>query len=80
MAQAGCACVLARPENAGKIGLFAALNGTESLAPVYPGDQLVIELELPPAKKVFGKGNGTISVDGRVVFTCSLMFAIANPT
>ncbi len=80
MAQAGCACVLARPENAGKIGLFAALNGTESLAPVYPGDQLIIELELPPAKKVFGKGNGTISVDGRVVFTCSLMFAIANPT
>lgn len=79
MAQAGCACVLARPENQGKLGLFAALNNVESLAPVYPGDQLMIEITLPPAKKVFGKGSGVIKVDGKTVFAASLMFAIADP-
>ena len=80
LAQAGCACVLARPENQGKLGLFAALNNVESFAPVYPGDQMVLEITLPPPKKVFGKGSGTIKVDGKVVFTASLMFAIADPS
>ena len=79
MAQAGCACVLARPENAGKLGLFAALMDAESFAPVYPGDQLVVDVTLPPARKTFGKGSGTISVDGKVVFKSSLMFAIVDP-
>ena len=79
LAQAGCACVLARPENAGKLGLFAALMDAESFAPVYPGDQLVVDVTLPPARKTFGKGSGTISVDGKVVFKSSLMFAIVDP-
>ena len=80
LAQAGCACVLARPENAGKLGLFAALMDAESFAPVYPGDQLVVDVTLPPARKTFGKGSGTISVDGKVVFKSSLMFAIVDPS
>ena len=79
MAQAGCACVLARPENAGKLGLFAALMDAESFAPVYPGDQLVVDVDLPPARKTFGKGTGKIYVDGKLVFTSSLMFAIVDP-
>lgn len=79
MAQAGCACVLARPENAGKLGLFAALMDAESFAPVYPGDQLVVDVDLPPARKSFGKGTGKIYVDGKLVFTSSLMFAIVDP-
>ena len=79
MAQAGCACVLARPENNGKLGLFAALMDAESFAPVYPGDQLVVEVDLPPARKSFGKGTGRIFVDGKMAFTSSLMFAIVDP-
>ena len=79
LAQAGCACVLARPENAGKLGLFAALMDAESFAPVYPGDQLVVDVDLPPARKTFGKGSGKIYVNGKVVFQSSLMFAIVDP-
>lgn len=79
LAQAGCACVLARPENTGKLGLFAALMDAESFAPVYPGDQLVVDVDLPPARKTFGKGTGRIYVDGKVVFSSSLMFAIVDP-
>ncbi|MBR7104494.1 MAG: 3-hydroxyacyl-ACP dehydratase FabZ [Lentisphaeria bacterium] len=77
-AQSGCACVLARPENAGKIGYFMAIDHAESLAPVYPGDQLVIDLILPPAKSRFGKGGCEIRVDGKVVFKINLMFAIVD--
>ena len=79
MAQAGCNSVLARPENKGKLGLFAALMDSESFAPVYPGDQLVVDVDLPPARKTFGKGSGKIYVNGKVVFSSSLMFAIVDP-
>ena len=54
-AQAGCACVLSRPENAGKLGFFMSIDNAESLVPVVPGDQLVIECDLPPSKSRFGK-------------------------
>ena len=78
-AQAGCACVLSRPENAGKLGLFMAIDSAESLAPVLPGDQLEIHIELPPAKGRFGRGSGFGRVCGEERFRITLMFAIVDP-
>ncbi|MBQ4335777.1 MAG: 3-hydroxyacyl-[Lentisphaeria bacterium] len=78
-AQAGCASVLARPENAGKIGYFMSIDRAECFSPVYPGDRLVCEITLPPAKGRFGKGTGRILVGGRTVFEITLMFAIVEP-
>lgn len=78
IAQSGCACVLARPENAGKIGYFMSIDRAESFAPIYPGDQLVCDIVLPPAKSRFGKGTGSIRVDGKLVFEITLMFAIVD--
>ena len=77
-AQSGCACVLARPENAGNLGYFMAIEHAESVAPVYPGDQLIIDLILPPAKSRFGRGGCEMRVDGRTVFKINLMFAIVD--
>ena len=77
-AQSGCACVLARPENVGKIGYFMSIDNAESLAPVYPGDQLVIDLTLPESKSRFGKGGCIMRVDGKEVFRINLMFAIVD--
>lgn len=77
-AQSGCASVLARPENAGKLGFFMAIDSMESLAPIIPGDQVVIRIYLPPSKSRFGKGSGEAVVDGKVVFRISLMFAIVD--
>ena len=77
-AQSGCATVLARPENAGKIAVFMAIEDMESLAPIVPGDQVVIHINLPPSKSRFGKGNGYGEVDGKVVFKISLMFAVVD--
>ncbi len=78
IAQVGCACVLSRAENAGKLGLFAAIPEAESFAPVFPGDQMVCEVVLPPSKKAFGKGSGVIKVNDKVVFKITLMFAIVD--
>lgn len=78
MAQSGCASVLARPENAGKIGYFMSIDRAECFAPVYPGDRLVCEINLPPSKGRFGKGNGLIKVGDRKVFEITLMFAIVD--
>ena len=77
-AQAGCACVLSRPENAGKLGFFMSIDFAESLIPVVPGDQLVIECDLPPSKSRFGKGSCRMTVDGVEVFKSAIMFAIVD--
>jgi len=77
-AQSGCATVLGRPENAGKIAVFMAIEDMESLAPIVPGDQIVIHINLPPSKSRFGKGNGYGEVDGKVVFKIALMFAVVD--
>ena len=77
-AQSGCATVLGRPENAGKIAVFMAIESMESLVPIVPGDQVVIHINLPPSKSRFGKGNGYGEVDGKVAFKISLMFAVVD--
>ena len=45
LAQAGCAPILARPENKGKLAFFGAINNAEFYHPIHPGDQLRIELK-----------------------------------
>ncbi|MGE4563681.1 MAG: 3-hydroxyacyl-ACP dehydratase FabZ [Victivallaceae bacterium] len=78
LAQAGCIGVLAREENRGKIGYFMSIDRAECFAPVYPGDQLICDITIPAGKGRFGKGNGTIKVDGKVVFEIIMMFAIVD--
>ena len=77
-AQAGCASILARPENEGKLGYFMSIDGAESFAPVMPGDQLVIKFNLPAGKSRFGKGSGEMLVNGKTVFKVTLMFALVD--
>jgi 3-hydroxymyristoyl/3-hydroxydecanoyl-(acyl carrier protein) dehydratase len=77
-AQASCASILSRPENAGKLGFFMSIDSAESLVPVVPGDQLVIECDLPPSKSRFGKGSCRMTVEGVEVFKSAIMFAIVD--
>ena len=77
-AQAGAACVLSRPENEGKLGVFMAIDRAESFAPIVPGDQIAVDATLPPSKSKFGKGPCTIYVEGEKRFEINLMFAIVD--
>ena len=78
-AQSSCASILARPENAGKLGFFMAIENAVFYRPVYPGDQMIIKADLPAAgKSKFGKGSGKIYVGDELVFEITLMFAIVD--
>ena len=79
LAQAGCVSVLSRPENKGKIGYFMAIEDGESFAPVFPGDQLVLDATLPATRSRFGRGSGKIYVGDRLISDFSMMFAIVDP-
>ncbi len=78
VAQAGCACVLSRPENAGKLGYFMSIEHAEFFNPVLPGDRIVCEFELPQGKSRFGKGTGSVKVGDRLIMNITLMFAIVD--
>lgn len=78
-AQAGCACVLSRPENQNKLGYFMAIDEAESLSPVLPGDQVICEAILPDTEKSrFGKSSTIMRVGNREVFKITLTFAIVD--
>ena len=77
-AQSGCASVLSRPENAGKLGFFMAIDKAVFIRQVRCGEQMIIEIDLPESKSRFGKGSGVIRVGEEVVAEISLMFAIVE--
>ncbi len=78
IAQAGCVHTLLRPENKGKIAYFMSISDVEYYAPVRPGDQLKIEVAIPPGGSKFGKGKGLITVDGKIVSKGNITFALVE--
>jgi len=76
IAQAGCISVLSREANRGKKAFFMSIDNTEFLKPVRPGDQLVLDVEIPDTKSKFGKGHGSMIVNGEVVTKSEIMFAL----
>lgn len=76
IAQAGAINMLSQPHNRGKIALYASINEFEAHRPLFPGDRLVCDLETPVDETKFGRGIGSIKVDGKVAATLSLSFAI----
>ena len=77
-AQSGCACVLSRPENAGKLGFFMAIDSAVYHRRVYPGERMLIDIDLPEGKSRFGKGSGIIRIGNEVIMEVSLMFALVD--
>jgi len=76
-AQIGCAVALLTPGNEGKIGYFMSIDEGRFLAPIVPGDQVVIELELNQRGR-FGAAEGTLRVGDRVVAEVLLKFAVMD--
>ena len=56
----------------------ADAESAEFKAPVFPGDQLVMTIELPTITRRFGKGTGTLSVGGQVVTELAMAFALVD--
>jgi 3-hydroxyacyl-[acyl-carrier-protein] dehydratase len=78
LAQAGTILLLSQPENRGKIGLFAGIDGLKFRRVVGPGDQLRLEVEFTMRRGPIGKGRARATVDGQVAVEGELTFAVSD--
>lgn len=74
MAQTGGVLIFSKEENKGKIPLFAAIDKAKFKKPVYPGDQLIIKVEILKMLRGVGKAKAEAYVDGNLVAEAELMF------
>ena len=79
LAQVGAVALLSLPENKGKIGFFAGIDGFRFRRPVVPGDSLRLEVTLTKMRGPVGKGSAKAIVEGKTVAEGELTFAIGNP-
>ncbi|HPN84016.1 MAG TPA: hypothetical protein PK821_01650 [Victivallales bacterium] len=78
VAQAGCVLTLSKPANKGKIAYFMAIDEAECFEPARPGDQLIIDVDVPEGSSKFGKGEGRIMVGDKLISRTVMMFAVVD--
>lgn len=78
LAQTGAVAILSKPEFKGKIAYFAAINSAKFKGKVVPGDVLTLETELIKVKGPIGVGSAKAYVDGKLVTSAELTFAIGD--
>lgn len=76
LAQTGAIAILQKEEFKGKLALFAGINKARFKQQVFPGDTLKLEVEIVKLRGPIGIGAATASVDGKLVCSAELMFAI----
>jgi 3-hydroxyacyl-[acyl-carrier-protein] dehydratase len=78
LAQTGSVAALSLPDNQGKLGLFAGIDGVRFRRQVVPGDTLRLEVKLDRMRRGVGKGAAVATVGGQVACEGELMFALVN--
>ena len=79
MAQAAGIIMLRRVSNEGKTAFFMSCDKVKFRKAVRPGDQLVIRAKLTKSRgNKIGVAEATCTVDGEVVSTGELMFALLD--
>lgn len=78
-AQTGAIYMLSREENRGKLAYFMGIDDIQFFRPVFPGQQLRLEIEMPESKSKFGKGHGCLFADGEMASETTMLFAIVDP-
>lgn len=76
LAQVGAVVILSCPEFKGKTAYFGAINSAKFKRKVFPGDVLMLEVEMIRQKGPIGIGKATATVDGEIAVIAELTFAI----
>lgn len=76
LAQVGAVAILSLEANKGKTAYFAAINHAKFKGKVTPGDVLMLETALTKIKGPMGIGEAKATVDGKLVASAELTFAI----
>ena len=80
MAQVGGVALLSMPENKGKLALFGGIKNARFRRQVTPGNVLEMTCTLTKQKGPVGIGEAKATVNGQVVATAELTFAlVAGP-
>ena len=78
-AQTGAIYMLSREENRGKLAYFMGIDEIKFHRPVFPGQQLRLEIDMPDTKSKFGKGNGCLYADNELASETTMLFALVDP-
>lgn len=76
LAQVCGVLVLKREENKGKLAYFAAINNTKFRRPVFPGDVLILKIEITKHRKKVIQARGTAMVGEKIVTEGDLLFSV----
>lgn len=76
LAQVGAVAILSLEDNKGKTAYFAAINHAKFKGKVTPGDVLMLETALTKIKGPMGIGEAKATVNGKIVASAELTFAI----
>ena len=79
IAQVAGIAMLKRAENITKMAYFMSAEDVKWRKPVYPGDVLVIEVELTKIRGKIGKAKGMCKVRGELVSEATVTFALMEP-
>jgi 3-hydroxyacyl-[acyl-carrier-protein] dehydratase len=77
LAQCGAVAVLSKPENRGRIALFAGIDEVRFKRVVRPGEVLELECEVEAVRGPVGRGRVRASVGGTLAVRGTLTFAVA---
>lgn len=78
LAQVGAVAILSLEENKGKTAYFGAIKNCRFRGKIVPGDKVKLETKIMKSKGTIGIGKAVASVDGKVVVTAELTFAIGD--
>lgn len=78
LAQTGAIVLLSKEEFKGKIAYFAGLDKVKFKKPVIPGDTLTLKVSLDKIKGPVGIASGEALVNGKVVASGILKFAVGD--
>ena len=76
MAQVGAVAILTLPEFQGKTAYFGGIKNARFRSKVTPGDVVELTCTLTKRRGPVGIGQGTATVDGKVVAEAELSFAV----
>lgn len=76
MAQTGAVSILMLDEFKGKTGYFAGIDKARFKEKVFPGDKLVLEVNIVKRKGAIGIGEGVAYVNGKKAAYATLTFAV----
>ncbi len=78
LAQVGAVCGLSHPDFAGKLALFAGIDGIRFKRIVRPGDVLELVCEINRLRGPVGRADASASVDGELACRGTITFALTE--